>query len=161
SQEYVKNRIDKILSIKGSKTVDEFHRQLGKIMWDYVGMSRNREGLQKAMTLIHNLREEFWVNLKLPGEADYKNTELEKAGRVADFLELGELIALDALEREESCGSHFREEYQTPDNEALRNDEKFSHVAAWEFKQGDRLSWERHQEELKFEYVKLTTRNYK
>ncbi|HAG91822.1 MAG TPA: fumarate reductase/succinate dehydrogenase flavoprotein subunit, partial [Bdellovibrionales bacterium] len=162
SREEAKKRLDQFFSIQGKKTVDDFHKELGAIMWHYVGMSRNAEGLKKAIEEIGKLRKEFWEDLKIPGEANYKNSEIEKAGRVADFLELGELMARDALERQESCGGHFREEYQTPENEALRKDEEFSHVAAWEFSGKDHdLKWSRFEEPLDFEYVKLTQRSYK
>jgi succinate dehydrogenase / fumarate reductase flavoprotein subunit len=154
-------RLDKLLSINGSRTPDDFHRHLGKIMWDKVGMSRKADGLKMAISEIAKLREEFWQNVKIAGEPNYKNSEIEKAGRVADFLELGELMALDALTREESCGGHFREEYQTPDNEAKRNDEKFCHVSAWEIKPGNTLAWTEEREPLSFEFVKLATRSYK
>lgn len=153
-------KFKKLLSINGSKTVDEYHRALGHLMWDYVGMGRNEAGLKKAMSGIAELRADFWKNVKVSGSNVDINTELEKAGRVADFLELGELMALDALERRESCGGHFREESQTPENEALRDDENFCHVAAWEF-QGEDKTPIRHREELKFENVKLTQRSYK
>lgn len=156
----VQEQTSKLLSIKGSKTVDDFHKQLGHLMWEYVGMSRNEAGLKKAITEIRKVREEFWQNVRVPGEAGNFNTELHKAGRVADFLELGELMALDALERNESCGGHFREEYQTPDNEAKRDDENFAHTAVWEYT-GPNSSPVRHKEELKFENVQLATRSYK
>jgi succinate dehydrogenase / fumarate reductase flavoprotein subunit len=155
-----KSLTQKLMSSKGSKTVDEIHRQLGHVIWDYCGMSRSREGLQKALSMIANIKEEFWNNVRVLGDSNEVNQELEKAGRVADFIELGDLMCRDALTREESCGGHFREEYQTPDNEALRNDEKFCHVAAWEFK-GETQAPARHQEELKFENVKLAVRSYK
>lgn len=151
--------IKRLMSINGKRTVDDFHRQLGKIMWDYVGMSRNAEGLKKAIQMIRDLREEFWKDVKIPGDDKDVNQTLERAGRVADFFELGELMALDALHRNESCGGHFREEYQTEDGEAKRDDENFSYVAAWEFKEvGD---WALHKEPLEFEYVKPSTRSYK
>lgn len=156
----VQEQTSKLLSIKGSKTVDDFHKQLGHLMWEYVGMSRNEAGLKKAIAEIRKVREEFWQNVRVPGEAGNFNTELHKAGRVADFLELGELMALDALERNESCGGHFREEYQTPDNEAKRDDENFAHTAVWEYT-GANSSPIRHKEELKFENVQLATRSYK
>lgn len=152
--------INKLLSIDGKKTVDEFHREFGKIMWDYVGMARSREGLKKALDLIPKIRAEFWKNVKITGNAHEINAELEKAQRVADFMELGELIAIDALHREESCGGHFREEYQTEDGEAKRNDKKFSYVAAWEHK-GRGQKPVLHKEALKFEYVKPSQRSYK
>lgn len=153
-------KFKKLLSINGTKTVDEYHRALGQIMWEHVGMGRNETGLKKAISEIQTLRADFWKNVKVTGLDIDVNTELEKAGRVADFLELGELMALDALERKESCGGHFREESQTPENEALRDDENFCHVAAWEY-QGDNAVPTRHIEELKFETVKLTQRSYK
>lgn len=153
-------KFKKLLSINGTKTVDEFHKELGLLMWEYVGMGRNEAGLKKAIIAISALRSEFWKKVKVSGSGVDINTELEKAGRVADFLELGELMALDALERKESCGGHFREESQTPENEALRDDENFCHVAAWEY-QGEEVIPTRHIEELKFENVKLTQRSYK
>ncbi len=150
----------KLLSINGTKTVDDYHRALGHIMWEQVGMGRNEAGLKKAISDIQALRTDFWKNLKVSGGAEEVNTELEKAGRVADFLELGELMALDALERRESCGGHFREESQTEENEAKRDDENFCHVAAWEYSGVD-IKPLRHTEELNFENVKLTQRSYK
>jgi succinate dehydrogenase / fumarate reductase flavoprotein subunit len=156
----VQSDIQKLLSIQGTRSVDSFHKELGKIMWEFCGMSRNAEGLKKALQLIPKLREDFWQNVRVPGAANTVNPELEKAGRVADFIELGELMCRDALDRNESCGGHFREEYQTPDNEALRNDEKFSYVAAWEWK-GLGKPPELHKENLDFENVKLSTRSYK
>lgn len=162
SREEVSGRLSKLMSIRGSRSVDDFHKALGEIMWDNVGMSRNAQGLQEAITKIQGLRNEFWQDVKIPGEQNYKNSELEKAGRVADFLELGELMARDALERKESCGGHFREEYQTPEHEALRRDDEFAHVAAWEHTGNDAsMTWSRHEEQLEFEYVKLTQRSYK
>ena len=155
-----KERLEKLLAIKGKKPVDHFHKELGKIMWEYVGMGRSEEGLTKALELIPKLREEFWSNVSIPGDGVNVNVELEKAARVADFLELGELMARDALDRRESCGGHFREESQTDENEALRDDENFCHVSAWEFK-GVTESPEKHVEELVFENVKLSQRSYK
>ncbi len=156
----VKNRINNLISINGNRTVDDIHKELGLILWENVGMARNKSGLEKAIDSIPKLKDEFWSNVKVTGMADELNPELEKAGRVADFLELGELMARDALNREESCGGHFREEHQTEENEAKRNDEDFSFVAAWEHK-GDNLPAELHKEELIFENVELTTRSYK
>ncbi len=150
----------KYLDIKGTKTVDEIHRKLGHVMWDNCGMGRNAEGLKKALSEIPKIRDEFWNDVRILGTQNSVNDELEKAGRVADFIELGELMCRDALERSESCGGHFREESQTPDHEAMRDDEKFCHVAAWEFK-GETQAPVRHKEELKFEYVKPTQRSYK
>lgn len=160
AEEAVNLQTKKLLGIKGKKTASEFHKELGHYMWDYVGMSRNEAGLKKAINGIRKLREEFWQNVNVPGDAGNYNLELHKAARVADFIELGELMALDALERNESCGGHFREEYQTPDNEAKRDDEKFTHAAVWEYT-GANSSPVRHTEELKFEYVQLATRSYK
>ncbi|MBI2520311.1 MAG: fumarate reductase/succinate dehydrogenase flavoprotein subunit [Bdellovibrio sp.] len=153
-------RFQRLLKIQGKRTVDDFHKALGKIMWDDVGMSRNAKGLQHALKEIPAIREEFWRDVRIPGSGSEVNVELEKAGRLADFLELGELMALDALERPESCGGHFREESQTKDNEAMRDDEKFCHVAAWEW-QGEGTKPIRNVEELKFEHVKLAQRSYK
>lgn len=158
--EMAKTRIDKLLNIQGNRTVDDFHRSLGQIMWDKCGMARTKGALSSAIGEIQKLREEYWQDVKIPGERNYLNDELEKAGRVADFLEQGELMCRDALEREESCGGHFREEHQTPENEAKRDDEKFCHVAAWEHK-GEVKDSIRHKEELDFENVKLTQRSYK
>ncbi len=156
----VDERVKKLLSIDGKKTVTEIHRELGKIMWDYVGMSRTKEGLKKALEEIPKLREEFWQNVKIPSDAKNLNKNLEFAGRVADFLELAELMARDALNREESCGGHFREEHQTAEGEAKRNDKDFSYVAAWEYT-GDGKTPKLHKEPLEFKYVKLTQRSYK
>lgn len=156
----VNSRINKLLSIKGKKTVDDFHRELGLTMWEYCGMSRTDEGLKKAKKKIQELKAEFWQNVNVLGGSSELNQELEKAGRVADFFELGELMVDDALHRSESCGGHFREESQTPEGEALRKDDEFAYVAAWEFK-GDNQPEELHKEELHFENVKLTQRSYK
>jgi succinate dehydrogenase / fumarate reductase flavoprotein subunit len=155
-----KTRTEKLLAINGAQTVDDFHRRLGKIMWDFCGMSRSEVGLKEAMKLIPELREEFWRNVKITGSGADLNQELEKAGRVADFLELGELMCRDALERKESCGGHFREEMQTGDNEALRDDKNFSYAAAWEFK-GENQKPEMHKENLTFDNVHLAERSYK
>jgi succinate dehydrogenase / fumarate reductase flavoprotein subunit len=156
----VAERTKRLLGVSGKRTPTSFHRELGRLMWEYCGMARNRAGLETALQKIPALREEFWQDVKVPGGDGELNQSLEHAGRVADFLELGELMCLDALEREESCGGHFREEYQTADGEALRNDEKFCHVAAWEYT-GDGKKPARHQEPLEFEYVHLATRSYK
>lgn len=155
----VKARIARLLAVKGSRTVDSFHKQLGTLMWEYCGMARNKAGLETALREIPKLREEFWSNVRVLGGADTFNQSLEKAGRVADFLEFGELMCQDALEREESCGGHFRTEYQDA-GEAKRDDDRFCHVAAWEF-QGDDQKPVRHVEPLKFDEVKLSTRSYK
>ncbi len=160
AEQAVMLQTNKLLGIKGKKSASEFHKELGHYMWDYVGMSRNEAGLKKAIDGIRKLREEFWQNVNVPGDTGNYNLELHKAARVADFIELGELMALDALERNESCGGHFREEYQTPDNEAKRDDEKFTHAAVWEYT-GVNSSPVRHTEELKFENVQLATRSYK
>ncbi len=156
----VKQQTEKLLSIKGTRTVDDFHKALGHIMWEKVGMGRTEAGLKEAISGIRKLREEYWQDVNVLGGEDNFNVELHKATRVADFLELGELMALDALERNESCGGHFREEFQTADGEALRNDETFAHAAVWEYT-GANSSPIRHKEELVFENVKLATRSYK
>jgi len=153
-------RVEKLLGVHGTRSVDSFHRELGKIMWEHCGMARNEGGLKSALGKIPDLREEFWRDVKVLGENEELNQSLEKAGRVADFLELGELVCLDALERRESCGGHFREEFQTPDGEARRDDERFSHVAAWEYA-GEGRPPVRHVEPLGFEYVHPTQRSYK
>ncbi len=160
AEDAVQKRLDKIMAVKGTKTVDTFHRELGKIMWDKVGMSRNEAGLKDAIKQIQELRAEFWDNVRVPGDQHNINQELEKAGRVADFLELGELIARDALARDESAGGHFREEHQTEGGEALRDDEHFQHVAVWEFT-GEDSEPVRHIEPLEFERVTPTQRSYK
>lgn len=160
AEKNVKDQINKLLNIKGSKSVDHFHKELGKIIWDYCGMSRTAEGLTKAKGMVRELREEFWKDVKVLGTNEEMNHSLEKASRVADFFELGELMIDDALHREESCGGHFREEYQTEEGEAKRNDEDFAYVAAWEFT-GIGSPAILHKEDLKFENVKLTQRSYK
>jgi succinate dehydrogenase / fumarate reductase flavoprotein subunit len=156
----VQETINKLLSIKGKRTVDSFHRELGKIMWDECGMSRTAAGLKKAIGQIRNLRDEYWQNVNVPGSGDDLNQSLEKAGRVADFFELGELMCIDALERNESCGGHFREEYQTPEGEAQRDDEHFSYVAAWGYR-GPGNAPELNKEPLDFHYVHPSQRSYK
>jgi succinate dehydrogenase / fumarate reductase flavoprotein subunit len=156
----VQSRIDRILNVRGTKTPRELHRELGRLLWDYVGMSRHADGLTHALKRIPELREEFWQNVSVPGRPDNLNKNLEYAGRVADYLEFAELLALDALERAESCGGHFREESQTPEGEAQRNDDTYSYVAAWEFTGiGSRPAL--HKEALSFEYVKPSQRSYK
>lgn len=160
SSQGVRDEIAKLLSIKGNRSVDSFHKELGRLMWEYCGMSRSEAGLKKALEEIPKLRDEFWQNVRVPGEANEVNPELEKACRVADFFELGELMCRDALARNESCGGHFREEFQTPDNEALRDDTNFCHVSAWEWK-GSKQPQDLHIEKLKFENVKLSARSYK
>jgi succinate dehydrogenase / fumarate reductase flavoprotein subunit len=156
----VEKQNKKLLSIKGNQSVDTLHRKLGKIMWDHCGMGRNEEGLKWALKEIPKIKEEFYNNVAIPGSGAEMNQELEKAQRLVDFIELGELMCTDALERKESCGGHFREESQTPENEALRDDENFCHVAAWEY-QGEGKTQKLHKEKLEFENVKLTQRSYK
>jgi succinate dehydrogenase / fumarate reductase flavoprotein subunit len=156
----IKAKIDKLFAIKGKEPVDHFHKKLGHIMWDYVGMARNEEGLKKAITEIKKLREDFWKNVYVPGEKSELNQEVEKAIRVADFLELGELMAMDALDRRESCGGHFREEMQTEEGETLRDDNNFMYVSCWEH-QGIEKDPVLHKEHLNYEFVKIATRNYK
>ncbi len=160
AEEEVRARTSTLLGIKGRRSVDSFHRELGLLLWDLCGMGRSEKSLKRALARIPTLRDEFWKNVNVSGQNEEMNQALEKAGRVADFLEFGELMCLDALERRESCGGHFREEYQTKDGEALRDDENFAHVAAWEFK-GDRQPPVRNKEQLTFESVKLATRSYK
>ena len=156
----VANQVDRFISIGGTRSVDWFHRELGKLVWDYIGMERTKEGLEKALSEIPALEEEFWKDLRIPGSAATLNSNLEKAGRVADFFELAKLMARDALDREESCGGHFRAEHQTEEGEAQRDDENFAHVAAWEWNGTDSVQT-RHEEELVFENVALTQRSYK
>jgi len=153
-------KLEKLLNNKGSKSVDTFHKKLGLIMWDHVGMARNKEGLEKAIKEIQELRAEFWKEVKVPGSMEGVNVELEKATRVADFLEMGELMAIDALDREESCGGHFRDEFKTPEGEALRNDKDFMYVSAWEY-QGEGKAPIHNKEPLNYEFIEVKTRNYK
>lgn len=159
TEKEVAGRINRLMSIKGTKTVESFHKQLGKIMWDKCGMARNAEGLKEAITEIRQLKKDFWSDVRIPGEVMEMNWELDKAGRVADFIELGELMCLDALNRNESCGGHFREEFQTPEGEALRDDSKYMYVAAWDFK--GESNWELNREVLEYEVVKPSQRSYK
>jgi succinate dehydrogenase / fumarate reductase flavoprotein subunit len=159
AEKEVNDSIKKLLSINGNKTVDEIHKKLGRIMWNKVGMARNENGLKEGINEIKELREDFWKDVKVVGQDADINQTLERAGRVADYLELGELMAVDALNRNESCGGHFREEYQTQEGEALRNDEDYTHVSAWEFEEIGK--WNLHKEPLEFENVKLATRSYK
>jgi len=159
SENEVQKRIETLMSIKGTRSVDYFHKRLGKIMWDQCGMARNKSGLMQAIEDIKSLRAEFWSDVRIPGDALSFNPELEKAGRVADFLELGELMCIDALDREESCGGHFREEYQTEEGEALRQDDTYSYVAAWEYQGESRFVL--HKEELQYENIKIAQRSYK
>jgi len=160
AEKQVRERMEKLMSGTGIHSVDHYHKKLGKIMWDKCGMSRNEKELKAAIKEIAKLRKDFWENVKIPGKSYSKNQELEKAGRVADFLELGELFAKDALHRNESCGGHFREEYQTEDGEALRDDKNFKYVAAWEFK-GEPKDAELHKEDLVYKNIELKTRSYK
>ena len=160
AEKEAQDRIARLMSIKGNKPVDHFHKELGKVMWEYCGMARNAEGLQKAKKMVQDIRASFWKEVRIPGAADETNPELEKALRVADFLELGELMIDDAYDRNESCGGHFREEYQTEDGEALRDDNNYAYVSAWEYK-GDNQPEVLHKEPLVFENVKLVQRSYK
>ncbi|WP_018611362.1 fumarate reductase/succinate dehydrogenase flavoprotein subunit [Segetibacter koreensis] len=159
AEKEVAERLNRLMNIKGKTSVESLHKRLGKIMWDKCGMARNAQGLQEAITEIRQLKEEFWSDVRIPGEINEMNNELDKAGRVADFIELGELMCLDALQRNESCGGHFREEFQTEEGEALRDDAHYMYVAAWEYK-GDH-NWELHKEDLVYEVVKPTQRSYK
>jgi succinate dehydrogenase / fumarate reductase flavoprotein subunit len=160
AEKEVQERINRMMSINGTQPVDHFHKQLGKVIWEYCGMSRSAEGLQKAKKMVQDIRADFWKNVRVPGKADGMNPELEKALRVADFIELGELMIDDAYSRNESCGGHFREEYQTEDGEALRDDNNYAYVSAWEYK-GENEQSELHKEELIFDNVKLVQRSYK
>lgn len=159
AEKEVRDRIERLMNIKGTESVESFHKRLGKIMWDKCGMARNAQGLKEAIEEIKALRKEFYANVRIPGDINEFNPELDKAGRVADFLELGELMCMDALDRNESCGGHFREEYQTPDGEALRQDDQYMYVSAWEYK-GD-SQFELHKEALDYEVVHPTQRSYK
>jgi succinate dehydrogenase / fumarate reductase, flavoprotein subunit len=159
TEQAVKDRINTLMNIKGKQTVESFHKRLGKIMWEKCGMARNAKGLQEAITEIQQLKKEFWSDVKIPGGINEFNPELDKAGRVADFIELGELMCKDALNRNESCGGHFREESQTEEGEALRNDNEYAYVSAWEYKSDS--NWELHKEKLEFEVAKPTQRSYK
>jgi len=161
----VQDRIDRFMSSKGTRTVDSYHRELGNIMWEYCGMERTEDGLKKAIDLIRSLRDDFWRNVKVLGTSDSLNQSLERAGRVADFFELGELMCIDALNRRESCGGHFRAESQTEDGEALRHDDQYAYVAAWEWV-GEPGSDEMgkpilHKENLTYEFVEMKQRSYK
>jgi len=164
AEKEVSDRIEKLMNIQGTKSVDHFHKLLGKTMWEYVGMARNKEGLKKAMAEIKQIRTDFWNDVRIPGDKNSLNPELEKAGRVADFLELGELFAKDALHRNESCGGHFREESVELDGmqkgEAKRNDSDYAYVAAWEYK-GEPADAVMHKEELEFKDIELKQRSYK
>jgi len=159
AEKSVSDRLNTLMNIKGKQSVESLHKRLGKIMWDKCGMARNKQGLEEAIKEIQQLKKEFWSDVKIPGGISEMNPELDKAGRVADFIELGELMCKDALEREESCGGHFREESQTEEGEALRHDDRFMYVAAWEYK-GDH-AWELHKEDLVYDVVKPSQRSYK
>ena len=158
AEQATKANLERLINIKGNQSVEDFHRRLGKIMWEYCGMARNAEGLKKGRQMIRELREEFYRDVFVPGEVEEFNPELEKAGRVADFLELGEVMMMDALNRNESCGGHFREEYATPEGEAKRNDEDYAYVAAWEWDETEPIL---HKEQLEFKDIELKTRSYK
>ncbi|WP_068474046.1 fumarate reductase/succinate dehydrogenase flavoprotein subunit [Saccharicrinis aurantiacus] len=160
AEKAAKAKFEKLMSIKGSRSVDSLHKELGLVMWDFVGMARNKKGLEEAIEKIAAIKKEFWTNVKIPGSDKGMNVELEKASRLADFITTGDLMARDALNREESCGGHFREEYQTEEGEAKRQDDKFTYAACWEYKGEDKAP-ELHKEELKFEVVKVAQRNYK
>src|SRR5258708_28731275 len=160
AEENVISMTQRFLANKGKEPVSDFHKRLGKIMWQLCGMARTRQGLEAALQKTPALLEEFWANVNVPGSGDTLNQSLEQAGRVVDFIELGELLCRDALTREESCGGHFREEYQHPDGECKRNDEHFAHVAAWEY-QGDGKAPHRNSEPLNYEFTKMSVRSYK
>jgi succinate dehydrogenase / fumarate reductase flavoprotein subunit len=160
AEDAINEKIAKLMSIKGKRSVDSLHKELGFIMWDYVGMGRTKESLETALKKLKEVKKEFWTNVRIPGEANILNIELEKALRVADFLEIGYLMALDGLNRNESCGGHFREEYQTPDGEALRDDEKYSYAACWKYL-GEDQDPELIKEALDYEFVQRQQRNYK
>jgi succinate dehydrogenase / fumarate reductase flavoprotein subunit len=159
AERQVNDRINTLMNIKGKQSVESMHKRLGKIMWEKCGMARNAEGLKEAIIEIQQLKKEFWTDVRIPGEVKEMNPELDKANRVADFIELGELMCLDALNRNESCGGHFREESQTDEGEAMRDDENFGYVSAWEFK--GESQWQLNKEELRFEVAKPTQRSYK
>lgn len=161
AEKEIKDKVEFFLTNKGKHSVDHFHKQLGHIMWNKVGMGRTAEGLQEAIKEIEEVRKDFWQNVRVPGDADNLNPELEKAFRVADFLELGQLMAIDALNRNESCGGHFREEYSTPDGEAQRDDVNYKYVAAWEYKGADINHEVMHKEDLVYDNIEVKTRSYK
>ncbi|NNE26704.1 MAG: FAD-binding protein, partial [Saprospiraceae bacterium] len=159
AEKETRERLERFKNINGTQSIESFHRRLGKIMWEYCGMSRNEEGLKKGRKMIQELREEFYRDVFVPGDLNDYNPELEKATRVADFLELGEMMMVDALDRNESCGGHFRQEYRTEEGEAKRNDEEYTYVSAWEWDENGEIKL--HKEELEFENVELKTRSYK
>ena len=160
AEQAINDKINKLMSIQGKRSVDSIHRELGLVMWDFVGMGRNAEGLRTALTKIKEVKKEFWSNVFIPGQSEGVNVELEKALRLADFIEIGELMARDALHREESCGGHFREEFQTPEGEALRQDDKFAYAACWKYN-GEDQEPTMIKEPLDYEFVTRQTRNYK
>jgi succinate dehydrogenase / fumarate reductase flavoprotein subunit len=160
AEKAARDKISKLMAVNGTQTVTSFHKRLGKIMWDYCGMSRNEEGLKKALELINELEKEFWRDVRIPGTTDEMNQELEKAGRVADYFPLARLMVTDALSRKESCGAHFREESQTDTGEAQRKDDEYSFVSVWEFK-GEDQEPELHKEDLDYQYVEVKVRSYK
>jgi succinate dehydrogenase / fumarate reductase flavoprotein subunit len=160
AEQEIKSRIEQLMANEGAQTVDSFHKRLGKIMWNECGMERSKEGLEQAIKDIQALRAEFWKDVRIPGSASSMNPELEKALRVADLLELGELMCLDALDRNESCGGHFRVEYQTEDGEALRDDANFTYVSAWEYT-GDPSKAKLNKEDLVYDHIEVKTRSYK
>jgi succinate dehydrogenase / fumarate reductase flavoprotein subunit len=159
AEKAVSDRINKLMSIQGTTSVESMHKRLGKIIWDKCGMARNEKGLKEAIEEVRALKQEFWSNVRIPGEINEYNPELDKANRVADFIELGELMCIDALNREESCGGHFREEYQTEDGEAERRDDEFMYVSAWEYKADSQF--ELHKEDLIYDVVHPSARSYK
>ena len=159
AEEKTKNEINKLMGVNGKMAVDEVHRELGKVVWDKIGMARNETGLKEALSEIPKIKEKFWGNISIPGSEKDVNQELEKALRIKDFIELAELMAFDALDRKESCGAHFREEYQTEENEAQRNDQDYKYVAAWDYSENENPKL--FKEELKYNNVKLKTRSYK
>jgi succinate dehydrogenase / fumarate reductase, flavoprotein subunit len=160
AEKEVSDKINKLMNIKGSRSVDSIHKELGHIMWNFVGMGRTKESLETALVKLKEVEKLFWTELRIPGEANTLNVELEKALRLSDFIEIGKLMAYDGLNREESCGGHFREEHQTPEGEALRHDDKFSYVACWKF-MGEGQAPELIKEDLNYEFTKVQTRNYK
>ena len=161
TEKAVRDRIEKLFNIKGKRSVDSIHKELGRIMWDYVGMGRNAEGLKEGLAKLKEVRKEFYSNLFIPGAAEGVNVELEKAIRLEDFILMGELVANDALTRNESCGGHFREEYQTEEGEAKRDDENYFYVGCWEYQGSDDKAPVLHKEPLEYEAIKVQTRNYK
>jgi succinate dehydrogenase / fumarate reductase flavoprotein subunit len=160
AEKEIQDRIDRLMSIQGKRSVDSIHKELGHIMWEHIGMARNADGLKEAIRQLQELKKEFWSNVRIPGQAGDLNIELEKALRLADFIEIGELMARDSLDRQESCGGHFREEYQTPEGEALRQDDDFSYVSCWEY-QGEDKDPALLKEPLVYEFVVRQQRNYK